>query len=331
MEPRHNTEYPDEATAPSAAIDSRWAKLRNDRKGWVRLGVFAVVTAGVFYLLSREIDYSSVWATLRGADPVLLGLAALCTVTFPLLAAFRWRRMLASLGYSVSLRECFNMIMAAWPMGTITPSKSGDLMKAYYLKDRIPPALVVGSVLAERTMDVLCLLALALVGCLAFQRYGLALLAGAGLAAGVLALVIMLRFRLPLPGKLRGKAEPMLRSLRLISRSPSLLGWVILFTVLNWFASILQVALAYLALGTPVPLFFTAGALPLAIFVGLLPLTLSGMGTRDSAMMVLFAPYAPANVSLGVGILYSLFGYWLPALVGLPFLHRALPRGGPDR
>ena len=67
--------------------------------------------------------------------------------------------------------------------------------------------------------------------------------------------------------------------------------------------------------------------LPLAIFVGLLPLTLSGMGTRDPAFIALFGGLGvAAEVSLGVGLLYSLYGYWLPALVGLPFMRRVLGR-----
>ncbi len=301
-------------------------RIRGKKSGYIRFALFALVTIGIFYLLSRRIDYGKVWATLRTADRGLLLAAASFTVFFPVLAAFRWRRMLGALGYDVSFGDCVRMIMAAWPMGTITPSKSGDLMKAYYLKDRLPVTVVLGSVLAERVMDVLVLLGLALIGCLAFGRWGLAAIAGGALAAGLLVIFLLLRLRLPVPEKYRGKIEPMLRSLRLISGSPALLAWVILFTVLNWFASIFQMVLGYLALGVHVPVLFAAGALPLAIFVGLLPITLSGMGTRDSAIIVLFTRYAPADVSLGVGILYSLFGYWLPALIGLPFLHQALPR-----
>jgi uncharacterized membrane protein YbhN (UPF0104 family) len=212
-------------------------------------------------------------------------------------------------------------------MGTITPSKSGDLMKAYYLKDRVPVGQVVGSVLAERILDVLVLLALALGGCLAFGRHALAAAAGLGLAGGLASIVVVLRFRLPLPARVSAKLEPVLGALRLLARSPSLLLPVLVYTVLNWLASIVQVVLAYRALGAQVPIVFSAGALPLAIFVGLLPFTLSGMGTRDAAIIALFARFAPKEVSLGVGLLYSLFGYWIPAVVGLPFLHRALPRG----
>jgi glycosyltransferase 2 family protein len=312
---------------PTAASESLLDRIRGRRTAWIRFALFALVTAGIFVLLFRKIDYTRVRQTLSQANPLLLVLAASFTFFFPVLAAFRWRRMLKALGYSVSYSDCFCMIMAAWPMGTITPSKSGDLIKAWYLKDRIPVTLVLGSVLAERIMDVLVLLGLALVGCLLFQRWALAAIAGGALAAGLVVIALLLRLRLPVPARFQGKMEPVLRSLRLLAESPSLLAWVILFTVLNWFASIFQMYFAYLALGTHVPLMFAAGALPLAIFVGLLPLTLSGMGTRDSAIIILFAPYAAADVSLGVGILYSLFGYWLPSLIGLPFLQRALPRG----
>lgn len=307
--------------------DALLRKIRGGPKGWIRLAIFALVTAGIFYLLFRKIDYGSVAATLGRAHGWTLAAAGLLTVTFPLFSALRWKRMLLSLGYSVSLWDAFSMIMAAWPMGTITPSKAGDLMKAYYLKDRVPPGLVVGSVLAERSLDILVLLVLALLGCVAFERWALAGIAAAGLAGWVLAVTLLLRLRLPVPAKYQEKLEPMLRSLRILGRSPRLLGLVLLYTGLNWFASIAQVVLCYLALGTRVPLVFATGAVPLAIFAGLLPLTLSGMGTRDSAMIILFSSYAAPEVSLGVGILYALFGYWIPAVLGLPFLQRVLPKG----
>ncbi len=304
------------------------ARIRARGRGRLRLLIFAVVTAGVFYLLFRRIDYANVLATLAGADFKWLVAAFALTFTFPLFSALRWRRMLLSLGHDVSFRDCVAMIMAAWPMGTITPSKAGDLMKAYYLKDRVPVGLVVGSVLAERVLDVLVLLALALGGCLAFERYRLALVAGLGLVGGLVVIVALVRFRLPLPARLRAKLDPVLESLRRLGRSPSLLLVVLLWTFLNWMASVVQTVFCYRALGIEVPLVFASGALPLAIFVGLLPLTLSGMGTRDAAIIALFACHAPQEVSLGVGLLYSLFGYWIPALVGLPFLHRVLPRSG---
>lgn len=314
---------------PAERPEALLARIQARGRGRMRFVLFALVTAGVFYLLFRRIDYGSVFATLARAHRGWLVAAFLLTLTFPVFSALRWRRMLGSLGHEVPFRDCFAMIMAAWPMGTITPSKAGDLMKAWYLKDRVPVGLVVGSVLAERVLDVLVLLALALGGCLAFERYRLALVAGLGLAGGLLGIVALTRFRLPLPARLAAKLDPVLESLRRMGRSPSLLATVLVWTVLNWMASVVQTLLCYRALGVDVPLLFATGALPLAIFVGLLPLTLSGMGTRDAALIALFARHAPEPVSLGVGLLYSLFGYWIPAVAGLPFLHRVLPRAKP--
>jgi glycosyltransferase 2 family protein len=301
-------------------------KMAGGKRGWIRWGILAAFTIVVFALLSTRLDYSHVREVLFTANLPLLVLAFAVTILFPTFSALRWKRMLRALGYKITFREGFDMIMAAWPMGTITPSKTGDFVKAYYLKGRVPVRLVLGSVLAERTVDILVLLTLAFAGCLAFGRWELALVAGGGLLVALTAIAVLLRARLPIPEKFAEKAEGVLRSLRLLAGSPSLLAEVVLYTVLNWMASVAQLSLCYIALGHPVPFLLAVGALPLAIFVGLLPLTLSGMGTRDSAIIVLFQGHASPEVSLGVGLLYTLFGYWIPSLIGLPFLKRVLPR-----
>jgi len=48
------------------------------------------------------------------------------------------------------------------------------------------------------------------------------------------------------------------------------------------------------------------------------------MGTRDLALVTLFAPFASSSQALAVGLLYSFFGHWLLAVLGLPFVRRAL-------
>ena len=76
--------------------------------------------------------------------------------------------------------------------------------------------------------------------------------------------------------------------------------------------------------GLDAPYAFIASAMPVAIFVGLLPVTLGGMGTRDAAMLVLFADYGDPAQILAAGLLYSLLSYWVLGVLGLPFARRAL-------
>lgn len=309
------------------APDAKQLESKIRKRSWGRWALLLVVTAVIFVLLGTRLDYSKVGAVLAKADPGLLLLALLITATFPVFSALRWQRMMNALGHELGFREAIELILAAWPMGTLTPSKAGDVVKAYYLRSRIPIRTTLGSVLAERALDVLVLLGLALFGCLFFRRWDLALLAGGGFLTGVAGLAVLLTVRLPLPPKLQDKMDGVLAALRVVGGSPRLLAEVLLLTVANWMASVIQVVVCYRALGVVVPVTFTTGAVPLAIFVGLLPLTLSGMGTRDSAFIALFGTLGvAAEVSLGVGLLYSLYGYWLPALVGLPFMRRVLAR-----
>ena len=56
-----------------------------------------------------------------------------------------------------------------------------------------------------------------------------------------------------------------------------------------------------------------------AIFAGLLPVTLWGIGTRDVALVWMFADVAPAPAMAVVGMLTAL-RYIVPGLAGIPCL-----------
>jgi glycosyltransferase 2 family protein len=288
--------------------------------------LLAAVTLLVFYLIFRHVPFRTVGSLLGGARLLPLAVGLLLTVSFPFLSAMRWRAVMSAMGKHLDLREALSLTMASWTLSTFTPSKGGDLAKAYFLRGRFPVSTVLGSVLAERLFDVLTLLLFCLVGSLIYGWKTLAALSGGLLAAGIVGTAVLLLIRLPVPAKLRPKVERMLEALRCLIRRP---GYMLLFLALittNWMASVVQTWLFYAALRAAVPFGNVLAALPAAIFVGLVPLTVAGMGTRDAALIRLLAGSAPPAVSLGVGLLYSLCGYWLPGLVGLPFLRSCLRR-----
>ena len=93
-------------------------------------------------------------------------------------------------------------------------------------------------------------------------------------------------------------------------------------TLINCATTVLVTAVLFDAVGASVPLAFVTAAILPAMFAGLLPFTLAGMGTRDSVLIVLFAAYASAAQSLSVGLLDAFFFRWLLSLLGLPFLQQ---------
>ncbi len=98
--------------------------------------------------------------------------------------------------------------------------------------------------------------------------------------------------------------------------------FVFFYSLLIWFISIVQTMTFFYAVGTNVPLLFTVANIPIAIFIGLIPITLGGMGTRDAAIIFLFSEFATPEKLLGVGILFSIFRYWLLSLIGIPFMRK---------
>ena len=93
---------------------------------------------------------------------------------------------------------------------------------------------------------------------------------------------------------------------------------IVLLSCALWCLNLIQVYLFFLTLHSTVRLAVVFAYVPISIFVGFLPLTIAGMGTRDSALILLFAPYETAAVMAGVGILFSL-KIWSESLLGLPF------------
>ena len=54
---------------------------------------------------------------------------------------------------------------------------------------------------------------------------------------------------------------------------------------------------------------------PIAIFVGLLPISISGIGTRDSAFVYFLSSYNMENI-LCATFLFTILAYWTLGLLG---------------
>ena len=218
------------------------------------------------------------------------------------------------------------MILDALPLTSITPAKAGDVIKAYYLKEKVPSDKTIGAVVAERTFDILSLVLLSLIGMLFRQRYELASIAFIILVC-IIAIFILARltssFHLSIiKDSWNEKIQNLILPLRLLTRHKTAFCLVFFYSLLIWFISIVQTLTFFYALGLDIPLLFTVANIPIAIFIGLIPVTLGGMGTRDAAIIFLFSEFASPEKLLGVGILFSIFRYWLLSLIGIPFMRK---------
>lgn len=110
----------------------------------------------------RTLDLKQAWEHLIRVAPPLYALAILSYVcTFPV-RGWRWRRLLGNIGYRESLPLLTQVILLSWFVNSVLPAKLGDVYRGWLMKKSrgLSMSHAVGTVLAERIIDVTALVAL---------------------------------------------------------------------------------------------------------------------------------------------------------------------------
>jgi uncharacterized protein (TIRG00374 family) len=240
--------------------------------------------------------------------------------------------------------ESLRLVLAAKALNALLPSKLGELSKAYFLKvdAQVVASKALSAVVLEKALDLGGLCTVLLAGVVLAPDWTRTIGLGAIIALGVL-VVLCLVLVLPLKvlfGKLKDIHPWLTRFARFLEGWDEVIGgWkgrggmlpgILLLSIFLWCLHVLQIYLFFPSLNEVVPVAPALAFIPLAILIGLLPVTIGGMGTRDSALIFLFAAYAGAPVVAGVGLLCSM-RYWVDSLLGVPFFHRYASRVGEDK
>ncbi len=299
-----------------------------------------LVSAAIVSLLWWRIDLQEIVQVLKAVDVAWLVVALAVFVPILLGTAWRLYYLVRRKTADIRFRDALSLTLAAGVMNLVLPSKMGDIAKGVFLKKHgaMGGSAALSLVVLEKANDVLALLLWCVVG--------LIVLAGTGHGWGWLAVMLLLALagswllvfsRRFAAGCFRAAG----RILPAAARRPidSLGGaWMemheyvdagtrvrlLLASTVLWLVHLLQIWLFMLALQVDnVGFVISLGLTALALFVGLLPFTFMGVGTRDAALVYLYAPYFPAATGAALGVL-TLFRYILPALVGIPIFSRYL-------
>jgi uncharacterized protein (TIRG00374 family) len=165
-----------------------------------------VLSSAIFLSLAlQQVDWAKTAATLRDANWVLASLGVGALVATIVTFACRWRLLLSSTA-ELSVKDTFSYIMIGYLANIVFPLRLGEVARAVLLGRRhgINPSLVFGSVVLERTLDVLTILILALglsfmMNIPAAIRAGMIMLAGAGLVV-LIALLFLAQSGNRVPG-----------------------------------------------------------------------------------------------------------------------------------
>ena len=286
--------------------------------GWRLIGVVLLV------VILWRVGAGQLSRVLLDVDPLALVIGALLTTSVLLLRALRWRILCGGLDIHLSVREAVRLYLLGTFVASITPGRIGDLVKAYYVRDRRPEAGLaagIATVVYDRLLDLGQIGILAL-GAIVVLPWVPARVGPPLVLLGLTAFVIGSAWRptregliaRPLNWALRrlpgadGSAPPPPSAANVLAAqaltSASLIGFVGVSVVLARGLSI------------NAPVWSLAVLSALGALVGLLPITVLGIGTRD-ALYVAAAPFLGVSREAMLGLsLLLLAMYVLNSITG---------------
>jgi uncharacterized protein (TIRG00374 family) len=300
------------------------ARPRNVIPVLVAIGGLLLAARGLLGL-----SLSAIWGQLADANPLLLILAVgVFYLSFPV-RALRWRTLLQNAGLRQvpALSHLTRMLVLGSFANSVSVAQLGDVYRGYLLKQESEASLpmTLGTILAERLVDLVTLVGLLSIAALTVYRGRLpdqgvnALLAGLCLSIlGLLTLVALPRMRRLaerlLPGRWHAAyARFEHGAVRSLQRVPLL----VTYSTLAWVIEGATLLLLAAAIGVDLSI---SGALVAGLVASLLsvePVTPGGLGvTEPGIVLVLTSLGVAAAGASAIALLNRLVNYLSLAVAG---------------
>lgn len=326
---------------------SLWKKLRSPRT-WVSFIIAIAII--IFAFRGLDISPQQIWDHMKGANKSLLLVGfGVFYLTFPL-RAVRWNMLLKNAHVPMesgrkswsSFPALIEYIYLSWFANCIVPAKLGDAYRSYLIKQNaqgnVSFSTALGTIFAERLLDMLALFALLVVS--GWFTFGAKLPGetrivfafGALLVVVILVILASMRWLSPYIHKFLGSHEFLTsRSVHefygrfeqaaLRSFRPSILPNLIVLTAGVWLLEGFRLFFVIQALGQE----GLHLALPSIIFVALasslltaLPLTPAGLGVLEGTVTAVLIKFflVPQDLAAAVTFLDRLINFWSIILFG---------------
>ncbi|HIN86855.1 MAG TPA: flippase-like domain-containing protein [Myxococcales bacterium] len=307
--------------------------MNDKRRVWPRALLLLCVSAGLLsYVLSR-VDLSQVGQIFANANwPLAAATIVFSLSAFTLLPTYRWKSTLVAMGFNISFTQLLFARFGSQPLKFSLPVKGGEAFRALYIRRRhgVPIALAGGSIVFD--------MFLVAVGQLTFLCIGIAVKGGElshvllpTVAVFIVGLTLtskaiqrlMVSFTKRISTRIGDKVEQVAHG---FLQFP--LGVKFRLTAISYaveFSEIFSMYLCCKSLGLDIPIWAILIYMLIVMGFTLIPVTISGLGTRELAIFLLFQGMASAEQLASAALMFTFVEFILPALVGCavlsPFLN----------
>ena len=304
------------------------------------LPLFGII---VFVLILWNLDLSRVFQSFADLNAYFLLMALALQVPIITLKALKWKILIRSYSVDFPMVRAVTSWLVGFSIGIMTPGRMGDLARAYYLKGRLPLGKSLTTVIADRIIDVLVLISFSALGVIIFvslyatgMGYGLFLpllsLLFIGLVTGIYVMTrkgIMMRVLRPfyrrfIPERYGKEVSKVFHDfyggLGDMKKRGGLVIASVCICAVTWVLGFVQVYVLSLSMDIDLSLVFIVSIIPIITLLDALPISFSGIGTRDAAMIFFFGFISLTSESaVSFSLLILLFNYIISAAFGLLF------------
>jgi glycosyltransferase 2 family protein len=303
-----------------------------------RITLLSLVGIILFIIILSRINLAELAAVFASASPAIFFLALLVNGVAVVLKSLKWKIIVNTVKRHFSLWASIRAFLVGFSFSTITPAKLGDFIKVFYVTDEeCSMGKSLGTIVIDRLMDILLLLSVSLLGVTIFSfRYRIEILSTGVLLVvivGVLALTYVVLNKKVLiwllrpffsrfvpesqKGTLSQYFDDFFAGLAIFYHDKPRFTWSIAVGIASWVPPILYGYLLALSLGIELNPSYFAFIIPVLALVDLLPISISGIGTRDVVLIFLFGlSGVPPEQAVAFSLLYLFTSYWLVALIG---------------
>ncbi|MFH1441764.1 MAG: lysylphosphatidylglycerol synthase transmembrane domain-containing protein [Candidatus Omnitrophota bacterium] len=303
-----------------------------------------MITCFIIILLFSNVNIFKLGKNIQQIDLRLVVAAIILSmVTNMIIATERIKRILNALNCDISFKEVFLMKMGSTPLKILPSSKINLFSQIIYLKKYKNFSFLFGinAVIFGLILNILALLTFISIGSIfyfLFKNSGLLREFSYIFYALFISSIFILLFFLVI--KSGGTQNKILYFLNNINKKlcGTFLKFVSIYNNLEnkkiiflWIYSIIlqfsEIFICYIlckSLGLNIHFYIIILFIPLVILISNLPISISGIGIRESAILLFFYTYGTREELLSLGILIFFIEYMIPVFIGLFFINSFL-------
>jgi hypothetical protein len=301
----------------------------------------------LFVYLLIKLDINEIFKQFLGASKIYLIIALIFSLFYLFFQTLKWHVLAKKQKIPILFRESFKIDLISNFYGLVTPGKLGAVIRAEYLKKYSSIGKGLSNFVVDKILDLISLFFLVLLFGFFVLKEKLEWVTGLTLIYSILVFLLFvvtflffynkeksrsllkIVYKKLIPQKMKEKARGTFNSFyEDLPKKGSLLG-IFILNLITWIMCYTVVYFVALSLGINIKFIYFIGIYPIATIIAQIPITISGLGTREVTLIALFGLFGIEAVKVFSMSITALFIMAIfPALIAIPLILRGERKNG---